>query len=261
MIIAHRTRRFNRLPKWRFSGSVTDRTLRFLILVCAIFPPTMAQPSTAISAICDSAAELASQKTGVPISVLRAISLTETGRKKGVEFEPWPWTVNMEGKGVWFDDRQQAQNYVDRNFARGARSFDVGCFQLNYKWHGQAFASVEEMFDPSANATYAANFLLDLFHEKGNWSDAAGAYHSRTPKYANRYIRRFQRLLSDLDEKPPLPPKLPTANVVNPTSEARGPARINRFPLLFGADSTHASLGSLMPASAGSGAPRLFGGG
>ena len=111
------------------------------------------------SQICDAAARTASAQTGVPLTVLQAISLTETGRKSNGRIRPWPWTVNMEGKGVWFDGPDEAKAYAFRNYKRGARSFDLGCFQLNFKWHGHAFASIEEMFDPEANALYAANFL------------------------------------------------------------------------------------------------------
>ncbi len=231
-----------------------------LPLCFVVLHPTYSAARNPISVICDSAARIASESTGVPISVLRAISLTETGRKSGGVFEPWPWTVNMEGKGVWFDNRHEALDYVGKNFDRGARSFDVGCFQLNYKWHGQAFSSIEEMFDPEINATYAANFLLDLYREKGNWPDAAGAYHSRTPKYAQRYIRRFKSLLADMSDAPPAAP-LSTEPFENPLTIADPKlARINRFPLLQGNGAAHASLGSLMPADAGADGIRLFGG-
>ncbi|WP_410901574.1 transglycosylase SLT domain-containing protein [Rhodovulum sp. FJ3] len=100
----------------------------------------------------------------------------------------------MEGAGKWFDDVDQALAYVERHHSAGARSFDVGCFQLNYKWHGQHFSSIPDMFDPRENALYAAGFLRDLYGEMGDWEKAAGAYHSRTKKYADRYKKRFRSL-------------------------------------------------------------------
>ncbi|MCI5085623.1 MAG: transglycosylase SLT domain-containing protein [Rhodovulum sp.] len=144
--------------------------------------------------VCDAAARYAASQTGVPLSVLLAITRTETGRKHGGKFAPWPWTVNMEGAGKWFDDVDQALAYVERHHSAGARSFDVGCFQLNYKWHGQHFSSIPDMFDPRENALYAAGFLRDLYGELGDWEKAAGAYHSRTKKYADRYKKRFRSL-------------------------------------------------------------------
>ncbi len=151
-----------------------------------------------LAQICDSVAVTASQRYNVPLDVLRAITRSETGRPGPDGLAPWPWTVNMEGVGKWFDTRDEARAYVFQHYKRGARSFDVGCFQINFKWHGQAFASIDEMFEPQPNADYAARFLGELYQELGSWEAAAGAYHSRTPKFANRYTDRFQRIRSGL---------------------------------------------------------------
>ena len=167
------------------------------LLFAAIWGPAayanVATQDPALANICYRAIDRASTQMNVPADVMLAITLTETGRKMKGDYRPWPWTVNMEGKGFWFDTRAEALAYVKRRHAEGARSFDVGCFQINYKWHGQNFRSIEDMFDPQLNANYAAKFLGDLFRETGSWTRAAGAYHSRTPEYANRYATRFDR--------------------------------------------------------------------
>jgi len=160
--------------------------------------PAAAASGPATSALCDAAAARAARASDVPMDVLRAITRTETGRRAGGALAPWPWTVNMEGKGLWFDSRAEALAYAKAEHARGARSFDIGCFQINYRWHGDAFASIEEMFDPAANAAYAARFLSALHGEMGDWSKAAGAYHSRTRTYARKYRARFDRIRAAL---------------------------------------------------------------
>ncbi len=185
--------------------------------------PTIAQ-------LCSTAAASASRATGVPLDVLTAISLTETGRKFGGKLQPWPWTVNMEGAGKWFQSRTLAQEFVDKNFARGARSFDVGCFQINYRWHGQAFRTLEDMFDPVTNATYAAQFLSELYGELGDWGKAAGAYHSRTPKFASRYRARFERIRRGVRDNPD--PVLDVARMEIPATADPSATRKNHFPLL-----------------------------
>ena len=144
--------------------------------------------------LCDRSAQAAAAGQSVPLDVMRAITRAETGRPANGLLQPWPWTVNMEGVGHWFPDREAAQAYVNSQVRRGARSFDVGCFQINYKWHGQAFRSVDEMFDPGRNAAYAARFLAELHAEFGDWSRAVGAYHSRTPELARRYAARFEHI-------------------------------------------------------------------
>ncbi len=205
--------------------------------------------------MCRQAAHVASERTGVPISVLWAISLTETGRTKNGEFQPWPWTVNMEGKGLWFDTDEEARAYVFKHYKRGARSFDVGCFQINYKWHGQNFASIEEMFDPIPNALYAAKFLTDLHNELGDWSKAAGAYHSRTEKYASKYRKQFDAFRAAYaDQMPERPiPRIEARSVQVAAREAET-LRENRFPLLR-QSTAGSALGSLVPLGAGDAKP------
>ena len=220
-------------------------------LVCAVFngaPLYATQNASEISDLCERAALTASRASGVPLNVLRAISLTETGRAQKGETQPWPWTVNMEGLGKWFDNREEALAYVLQHHSRGARSYDVGCFQINFRWHGDAFASIEDMFDPESNALYAARFLSDLFDEFGDWSKAAGAYHSRTPKYAKRYQARFSRFLTALGPAP-------TFVAVEAPEPLPKPAP-NLFPLLVRSNE-RASVASLVPLG-GTGGRRLI---
>ncbi|WP_171097850.1 transglycosylase SLT domain-containing protein [Ruegeria sp. HKCCD7255] len=154
--------------------------------------------AVAQASICDQAARHAAQAERVPLDILRAITRVETGRAKDGQLIPWPWAVNVEGQGYWFGSEAEAKAYVFKIFKSGTRSFDVGCFQINYRWHGNAFRSIDAMFDPHENAEYAARFLKQLYAELGSWPAAAGAYHSRTPDLAQAYTSRFQTVLAQL---------------------------------------------------------------
>ena len=221
----------------------------FFMIIQVIASAGAAVPSGGtdhIAGLCHRAARTAAAETNVPLSVLTAITLGETGRRGPHGFAPWPWTVNLEGRGFWFASRAEAEDFVARHHAAGARSYDVGCFQVNYKWHGGAFASPLAMFEPEANAAYAAGFLKRLYAELGDWSLAAGAYHSRTPALAEPYRVRFDRLRTtalDLDQVPPLT-ALPALALLN----VRAP-RENRFPLLI-VQNGAGSAGSAFPAAA-----------
>lgn len=221
-----------------------------------------AAPARAGATMCDAAAAQAAQATGVPLDVLRAIARTETGRARNGQLEPWPWTVNVEGRGEWFDSAAAALAHARAAQARGAQSFDLGCFQLNHRWHGAAFASLEAMIDPAANALYAARFLRDLHAETGSWNAAAAAYHSRTPVHANRYLARFTRILAGLDPAgTEATAALPAPPRAEPARRLPDQPRANLFPLLIAGAGAAASPGSLMPGGAGAGGTPLFGGG
>ena len=59
--------------------------------------------------------------------------------------------------------------------------------------HPDAFASLQQAFDPAVNVRYAAQFLGRLQAEFGTWPAAVGAYHSRTPDLADEYGRRVMQ--------------------------------------------------------------------
>jgi hypothetical protein len=149
-------------------------------------------------AACDTAAAAASARTGVPLAILRSITRAETGRapdgRPGSPAEPWPWTVQSGGRGHWFASRDAAAAHAAALLEGGETNVDVGCFQLNIHWHGGAFASLDQMLDPQANADHAAAFLAELQREFGDWRTAAGAYHSRDPDRAEAYVRRLETL-------------------------------------------------------------------
>ncbi|MBC7156916.1 MAG: lytic transglycosylase domain-containing protein, partial [Rhodobacteraceae bacterium] len=136
------------------------------------------------AALCEEAARVAAPEAGVPVEVLLAVMLSESGRARGGRLRPWPWTVNAAGRGHYFPDRAAAEAFAAARLAEGALVFDAGCAQVNYRWHGHAFPDAAAMFEPLANARYAAGFLARLHAEFGTWPAAAGAYHSRTPTLA-----------------------------------------------------------------------------
>lgn len=195
--------------------------------------------------LCLQAAKDAAEETGVPLRVLIALTLTETGKSHKGKLQPWPWALNDGGESHWFNTPDEALSYLEQSLASGSTNVDVGCFQLNYRWHGEAFSSLEEMIDPAANARYAAKLLAKLGRQNQDWISAAGAYHSATPDVADRYLARFEPILASLGE---LPEADPTASFAE--------SRPNAFPLLV--RGTTGKAGSIVPLS--SSARPLFGG-
>jgi soluble lytic murein transglycosylase-like protein len=138
---------------------------------------------------CAAEAERAERAAGLPRGLLEAIGLAESGRPdpRTGQLAPWPWTVNNSGIGHVFATRAAAVAYVIDQQGRGARALDVGCFQVDLLYHPAAFATVDEAFDPGANARYAAGFLARLRARVGNWPEAVGLYHSATPWRGEAY--------------------------------------------------------------------------
>lgn len=155
------------------------------------------------SALCEAAAHRAAQDHAIPPAVMLALTHVETGRADAAgQLRPWPWALNIAGQGVWLPTAQAAVARAREAIARGQTSVDLGCFQVNYRWHGQAFASLEAMIDPARNAAYAARFLRQQYERLGSWKLAAGAYHSQTEVHAAVYRARFEQALSRIGAAP-----------------------------------------------------------
>lgn len=142
---------------------------------------------------CLSAILAAEERHDIPDHLLLAIGIQEAGRNGPEGLAVWPWTVNAAGEGRFFKSREDAQAWVYEKQAEGVTSIDIGCMQINMRWHGEEFPSEEAMFDPERNVDYAARFLRNLYRQTGSWEQAAGRYHSGTQKHQNRYLTSLKR--------------------------------------------------------------------
>lgn len=122
---------------------------------------------------------------------MHAIGVVESGRQDELGGRTaWPWTINAEGRGAYFDTKAEAIAAVTALRARGVRSIDVGCMQVNLMYHPDAFTSLDDAFDPASNTRYAARFLQRLFAQTGTWPAAAAGYHSLNPELGGPYGRK-----------------------------------------------------------------------
>jgi hypothetical protein len=141
---------------------------------------------------CLTAIEKTEHVAKLPPKLLRAIGMVETGRvdpQTGTA-APWPWSINVAGTDHVFATKRDAIAAVKAARSAGVQSIDVGCMQINMLHHPNAFASLDEAFDPEANVAYASTFLWRLHGDLGSWPAAAAAYHSMTPSLANAYVAR-----------------------------------------------------------------------
>jgi hypothetical protein len=168
------------------------RVLGLIIVVLCLIGTARAEPFIAPlvpGALCRAAIATTERASTLPPQLLAAIARVESGRRDPVsgKMAPWPWTINAEGQGTYYDTKAQAIAAAQALQARGVRSFDVGCMQINMMHHPHAFASLEQAFDPSANAAYAVRFLTELHTQTNDWPRAAGLYHSATPELGAAY--------------------------------------------------------------------------
>lgn len=126
------------------------------------------------SSVCEREMTRAAKSHGVPVGVLYAVGLTETGRRGSLQ----PFAMNVEGRAQYAGTAAEAVRAVESARKDGAVLIDVGCMQINHHYHRDAFASLAEMFEPRKNVDYAAVFLKRLKQREGNWTMAVARYHA-----------------------------------------------------------------------------------
>ncbi len=168
----------------------------------------------------------------VPPQLLASIGRVESGRRDPGTgaWGAWPWTINAEGQGSYFETKAAAIQAVMALQARGVRSIDVGCMQVNLMYHPDAFASLDMAFEPSINADYAARFLVELHGQTGDWTKATANYHSANPWEGGPYADKVTSIWPEEQRKAGLAP-----------SASSAPGRVGPFansvPLMKGGQS------------------------
>ena len=168
--------------------------LAITVLLCG--PGLPVGPAIASLQDCLRASRIAAAETGVPEAVLDAVMLVETGWQGPEGFGPWAWTTNEAGIGKRFSTQAAAGHHAREVIASGRRNIDLGCFQINFRWHGASFASLDDMLEPVTNARYAARLLHRHWQRTGDWLLAAGAYHSATPELAAQYRSKVAKAMT-----------------------------------------------------------------
>lgn len=157
--------------------------------------PTMVAGYNPNSGVCEQAITAAEKQYNLPPYILHAIAITESG----VKGRPYPYAMNIKGRAYYASSAQEMYNIVAQHGAQS--SIDVGCVQVNLKWHGKRFPNWAALLDPNTNAQYAAFHLTELFREFGSWNAAVSAYHSRTAwrgvNYACLVSKNYGHILGD----------------------------------------------------------------
>jgi DNA polymerase III alpha subunit len=140
-----------------------------------------------------------SRLAGVPAKLLEALVKVETGVSSN---NAWPWTIQVKGKSYYFKNKEQAVRYASTLLENGLENFDVGLAQVNYRWHGDQFASLHHLMTPRLNLLYAAKLLKETYLKTRSWEKAIKLYHSSTPSHQEKYWKRVSREINKKGDQP-----------------------------------------------------------
>jgi len=132
----------------------------------------------------------------VPAKILYSIALTESQKElsTGV-IRPWPWTLNMSGRGQYFNTADDMKAAVYKALNSGIRNIDIGVMQVNVIYHlHRTSYSINDLMRPESNLNVGAEILVDEYMRcDGDWWCAVGSYHSPHDDRAANYIEKVRK--------------------------------------------------------------------
>ena len=161
-------------------------------LIITLFP---FQVFSSVNNVCEKNISEIERQIDIPKGLLTAIGLTESGRYIN-KSKPiiWPWTINIKTKSLFFDNKKQMLKFLNSQVKEGNFDFDVGCMQVNLKWHGKYFKKISDSIDPKTNISYATSFLYKLKSDHKSWTEAIKRYHSSNP---NKNVKYHKKVLAN----------------------------------------------------------------
>ena len=161
---------------------------------------------------CEYLAKDAEIRHGLPENILLSISRVESGYQKvdGVR-RAWPWALNAGGDSAYFLTKEEALDSLNERIKKGVTNIDVGCMQLNFRWHKKFFKNLSDMMSPEKNVDYGARFLNKLHKRHGSWKKAVKYYHSSKSKFNVKYYKKVRAVWKKENNEPSLKPILVAA--------------------------------------------------
>ncbi len=150
--------------------------------------------------------QMIARENGLPAPLFYAVALTESGQRSLSQhrLRPWPWTLNVNGRGQFFASRKAAWRALQRALASDERSVDIGLMQINWRYHHQALGSAWQALDPYHNLRVGAAILRRCYAAEPDWWESLGCYHApndpvRAKKYRERVTRHWRRITQQRD--------------------------------------------------------------
>jgi len=122
------------------------------------------------------------EQHGIPKGLLVAMAKVESGFN--------PHALNINGKAVLACNQQESLEIIKQELQIQNYNIDVGLLQINLKYHGREFDSINSMLDVRENLAYAAIFLSKLYKKHNSWAQAVRYYHSGNSAFNRKYSKK-----------------------------------------------------------------------
>jgi len=161
------------------------------VAVCLAVGAAIA-PTQAAAATCAKALHTTAEGAPQLIRAMKLIMSQEHGSKDANKWDPFVVAYYKNEKNpqrIVYRAKSSADavQKIKTLAKAGVTNIDIGCAQVNYKWHKQNFASIAQMVDPVQNVSYATLLVESCKSKNNDWYYCIKKYHSHTEKLGKRY--------------------------------------------------------------------------
>jgi|TARA_R100001509_G_C4884907_1_gene221769 hypothetical protein len=127
--------------------------LSFLLLLASLSSVANESTHELIKRICNT--------NDVDTSLIVKIITHESKSYFNSQAQPWPWTLNINGQGYYFDSYSEALAYAKKALESNPRRFGVGIGQIEWSYHKTRFKDISEALNPIKNLQAVRDILLE----------------------------------------------------------------------------------------------------
>lgn len=142
----------------------------------------------------DAVFERVEYETGVKASLLKAISMRESGRWVGGKRTNWALAIGVNGKdghvSHYPETRDEAIKLLGELLVAGRRNIGVGVAQINIRWNGHRVADYRHLLDPYENLRIAAELVKECWAANKTTDATLSCYaNGRVTPFGIQYAR------------------------------------------------------------------------
>jgi hypothetical protein len=136
--------------------------------------------------------------SSIPVWVVKKTITHESKSFYQSEVQPWPWTLNINGVGHYYQTMKDAVIAAKNAHREGARRLGVGFGQVEWVYHSERFnGSFENALNPKQNVKVVCEILVEAWRSPkvNTWEDAIAYYHRPVlDKIARSYAEKVLSL-------------------------------------------------------------------
>lgn len=154
----------------------------------------------------NTAFEQVGRDAGIDPTLLYALCLAESAKGLGRDslVSPHPYTLRYSGGARYFDNRSDAENYLNDVLSRQPRAnIDIGMCQINWYWQGEQLSrrgiQATDLLDMTTNLRESAAILNLGCRTATSLNQCIGRYNTwNSPDIANNYAERVLAIYRNL---------------------------------------------------------------